>query len=75
MTPLAADILHIVPGLRRYAFALTGSRRSGDEYIRIALETLIEEPWRSGTGGDVKFMLYELLHRTLEICDLPPGPG
>jgi DNA-directed RNA polymerase specialized sigma24 family protein len=71
MTPLATDILHILPGLRRYAFALTGSRRSGDEYIRVALEALLQEPWRSDPGGDVKFMLYEFFHRALEICDLP----
>jgi CheY-like chemotaxis protein len=33
-----------LPHLRRYARALTGSQRSGDAYVRMALETLLTAP-------------------------------
>ncbi len=68
MTQLADDIIRILPGLRRYACALTGSTRSGDEYIRVALEALTEEPWRLPTRSSVKPELYALLHSTLRVC-------
>lgn len=74
----ASDIIHILPSLRRYASALTGSAQSGDEYIRIALETLVEEPWRLPAKANVMPELYALLHRTLHVChfqDLDSGEG
>ncbi len=61
-------IMRTLPGLRRYACALTGSTRSGDEYIRVALEALMEEPWRVPAQSAVKPELYALLHRTLRVC-------
>src|SRR5579872_813550 len=69
MTQVAEDIIRILPGLRRYACALTGSTRSGDEYIRVALEALVEEPWRVPPESAVKPELYALLHRTLRVCN------
>jgi len=68
MTLHTDDILRFLPELRRYASALTGSTRSGDEYIRVALETLVEEPWRLQPGSEVKLELYGLFHRALQIC-------
>jgi len=68
MTLPTDEILRFLPELRRYASALTGSTRSGDEYIRVALETLVEEPWRLQPGSEVKLELYGLLHRALQIC-------
>lgn len=62
MTPLAKEILAVLPKLRRYAFALSGQRRWGDRYIEIVLETLLQEPSRLRRGDDVRFKLYELLH-------------
>jgi predicted DNA-binding protein (UPF0251 family) len=53
--------------LRRYALALTGDRTTGDWYVRVALETLLEEPSRIAPDGDVKFQLYELLCDVLAI--------
>lgn len=67
-TQFADDIIRILPDLRRYACALTGSTRSGDEYIRVALEALVEEPWQLPPRSDVKPELYALLHRTLRVC-------
>src|SRR4029077_12499697 len=68
MTMPTDDIIRYLPALRRYASALTGSTRSGDEYIRVALEALVEEPWRLRPGSEVKLELYELFHRALQIC-------
>lgn len=44
MTTEADDILENLPYLRRYARALTGSQRSGDDYVRFCLEAMQQEP-------------------------------
>lgn len=41
---LRTDLAPHLPHLRRYARALTGSQRSGDVYVRMALETLLNNP-------------------------------
>jgi len=71
MTPLARQISYYLPNLRRYAIALTGSRSSGDAYIRAALEILLEEPTRVRPEGDLKFQLYGLIRDVMGIF----GPG
>jgi hypothetical protein len=71
--PLDQEIPILLPGLRRYACAVTGDRLSGDRYIRIALEILAEEPWRVRAGGDVRFDLYKLFDDVLSIFE--PGPA
>jgi len=68
MTLPTDDIIHHLPALRRYACALTGSTRSGDEYIRVALEALVEKPWRLQPESEVKLELYALFHRALQSC-------
>jgi DNA-directed RNA polymerase specialized sigma24 family protein len=73
MTPLTQEIATLLPSLRRYARAVTGDQRSGDRYIRIALEILAEEPWRVRSGYDVKFRLYKLFDDVLSIFE--PGPS
>jgi len=42
MAPLIQEIATLLPSLRRYAGAVTGDQRSGDRYIRVALEILAE---------------------------------
>ncbi len=76
MTQPTEAIIRILPSLRRYACALTGSTRSGDEYIRVALEALVEEPWQLLPESAVKPELYALLHRTLRVCNFkdPDAP-
>ena len=69
MTLPNSEIIRALPGLRRYACALTGSTRSGDAYIRVALEALVEEPWRLPPESEVKPELYGLFHRALQICN------
>lgn len=73
MTSLNAEIATLLPGLRRYARAVTGDRQTGDRYIHIALEILVEEPWRVRSRQDVKFCLYELFDDVLSIFE--PGPS
>jgi DNA-directed RNA polymerase specialized sigma24 family protein len=69
MNQPAHAIIRTLPGLRRFACAVTGSTRSGDEYVRVALEALMQEPWRLPPQSAVKPELYALLHRTLRICN------
>jgi DNA-directed RNA polymerase specialized sigma24 family protein len=67
MTSLANTIQPVLPALRRYACAATGDRRTGDWYVRVALETLLQEPSRVSADGDVKFQLFRLLSEALMI--------
>jgi len=67
MNSLSQALKATVPGLRRYAAALTGDRTAGDRYIRVTLETLAQEPWRIHVAGDVRFQLYRLFHEVLHI--------
>ena len=69
MTLPTDNIIRLLPGLRRYACALTGSTRSGDQYIRVALEAVVEEPWRLPPASGVKPELYALFHRALQSCN------
>ncbi len=67
MTVLRQRIVDALPSLRRYACALVGDRRTGDQYIRIALEMLSQEPWRIQPSDDVKFELYKAFHDALDV--------
>lgn len=73
MTRLNQEIVALLPSLRRYARAVTGGRRTGDRYVCITLEILAEEPWRIGTGCDLKFHLYGLFDHVLSIFEPDPG--
>ena len=71
MAPLRKQIIETLPSLRRYACALTGDRNTGDEYIRVALMVLAEDPRHLRTAADVKFQLYKLFHRVLDVLIVP----
>ena len=73
MRSLIEEIATLLPSLRRYARAVTGDRRSGERYVRIALEILAEEPWRIRLGQDVKFRLYKLFDDVLSIFESDPS--
>jgi len=70
MVPRMQEVVTALPALRRYACALTGERRRGDEYILVALETLAHEPWRMVPDGDVKLQLYKLFHDVLSALSI-----
>lgn len=71
MTPLHQRIIETLPSLRRYACALTGNRNTGDEYIRVALMVLAEDPRPLRRDADVKFQLYKLFHCVLDVLIVP----
>ncbi|MEL7302645.1 MAG: response regulator, partial [Pseudomonadota bacterium] len=52
-----------IPYLRRYARALSGSQKSGDNYAAVVLEALIDDPNILGEEGNDKRKLYALLTR------------
>jgi CheY-like chemotaxis protein/DNA-directed RNA polymerase specialized sigma24 family protein len=56
-------IVQRLPYLRRYARALTGSQRIGDEYVRGSLEALVQEPELLSGGSEVGVKLFKLFHR------------
>lgn len=76
MADLAQEIAVRLPYLRRYARALTGSQARGDEYIRVCLEVLVEEPDRIAGDQDLRVQLYRLFHDIwLPIAELQPQAG
>lgn len=66
----STDLSEALPYLRRYAHALSGSRFGGDAYVKLCLETCLEEPWRlSGIGG-IKVRLFALFHEVWSVVAL-----
>ncbi|MDZ5645655.1 ECF-type sigma factor [Nitrospirillum sp. BR 11828] len=76
-TPVAEMISSQLPYLRRYARALTGSGVSGDAYVRMVLETLVQDGVGIlGPDAD-RVALFRLFHRIyagghLELGDEAP---
>lgn len=50
-----------LPYLRRFARALTGSQRSGDDYVAAVLETVAERPGLLQAASDPRVALYRAL--------------
>jgi DNA-directed RNA polymerase specialized sigma24 family protein/CheY-like chemotaxis protein len=71
---LADSILSLLPRLRRYAAAITGSSRTGDRYIELCLETLIQEPRRLTWQRSLAVQMFELLHEAIDACGLEDEP-
>lgn len=63
MADVSQEIVRNLPYLRRYARALTGNQSTGDSFVRICLETLLEEPERVADVTDVRRQLFELFHQ------------
>jgi CheY-like chemotaxis protein/DNA-directed RNA polymerase specialized sigma24 family protein len=55
-------ILANVKYLRRYARALHGSQQSGDTYVRLCLEALLQQRDKIVATGDVKHQLFKIFH-------------
>jgi CheY-like chemotaxis protein len=70
MRASAGSILPLLPRLRRYAAAVTGSSRAGDRYVELCLETLIQEPQRLAPHRGTAVQLFELLHDAIDACGL-----
>lgn len=63
MADVSHEIVKYLPYLRRYARALTGSQATGDSFVRVCLEALLEEPERMAGGADIRRQLFELFHQ------------
>src|SRR5512132_2408681 len=68
MTSDANSILELLPFVRRYARALTGSQTRGDNYVRLCLETILAEPGRM-EGADAKLQLFKAFHDAWRAVD------
>jgi CheY-like chemotaxis protein len=64
MTADMNSIINLLPFVRRYARALTGSQARGDGYVRLCLETILAEPARLD-GGDPKLQVFKAFHEAL----------
>jgi len=62
MPDVSEKIVENLRYLRRYARALLGSQQTGDTYVRICLEDLLQEPDRISATGDVRLQLFKLFH-------------
>jgi CheY-like chemotaxis protein len=63
MPRTAEDIVAQLPYLRRYARALTGSQGIGDQYVRICLEMIVEDPSLIPEDIDLRLQLFSLFHQ------------
>jgi CheY-like chemotaxis protein len=63
MPRTAEDIVAQLPYLRRYARALTGSQSIGDQYVRICLEMIVEDPSLMPEDIDLRLQLFCLFHQ------------
>lgn len=62
MQSIAQQMPKILPDLRRYARALSGSRLLGDGWVAACLESLLCNAVRLQSGDDVKVEMYRLLN-------------
>src|SRR6185312_11399821 len=71
------DIVRLLPYLRRYARALTGSQSTGDEYVRLCLEAILAEPARIKNAADLRVELFAVFHDAWDIVDsaIPEAEG
>jgi DNA-directed RNA polymerase specialized sigma24 family protein len=62
MAEQSKEIVAQLPYLRRYARALTGSQKLGDQYVRICLEAILAEPSRISADKDLRLQLFTVFH-------------
>jgi CheY-like chemotaxis protein len=57
---VSREIAGLIPYLRRFSRALTGSREGGDAYVLATLETLVADPSKIGADEEAREALYRL---------------
>lgn len=67
---LADQIAPLLPHLRRYARALTGSQKRGDAYVRSLLEAIVADESVVNREADVRIGLYKAFHGIWSTADL-----
>ena len=63
-------IIEQIPGLRRYARALTGAQESGDAFVAATLEAIVARPAEFPTQIDARAGLYHMFHRIWESANV-----
>ena len=59
---LAQEVGPQLPGLRRYARALSGNQASGDTYVRVMLEALVSEPELWNENDSARENAFRIFH-------------
>lgn len=75
---LAQQIAALIPYLRRFARALTGSQPSGDAYVAAVLETVVADPGVLDREQDLRVALYKAfcgLWQSVDVNLTPDGQG
>jgi CheY-like chemotaxis protein len=68
-------ISKVLPFLRRYARAMTGSQKVGDEWVRACAEMIAAQPELAADCDNSKLDMFKLFHRVLALPDLQAGGG
>jgi CheY-like chemotaxis protein/DNA-directed RNA polymerase specialized sigma24 family protein len=63
ITRLSDTFTATLPYLRRYARAVTGSQRRGDEWVRLCAEVILRQPELLSAEPDTKLGMFTLFHR------------
>ncbi len=81
---LSGQLLATLPFLRRYARALTGSQAHGDEWVRLCVEVLLQQPELVSDSVKSRVEIFRLFHK-LQVpfhalereneADRPGAPG
>ena len=67
---IASQIAPLLPRLRRYARALTGSQASGDAYVGAMLEALIADPAAFNSSTDPRVEAYRVMSSMWSSLDI-----
>ncbi len=67
---MAQQVGALIPYLRRYARALTGSQSSGDAYVAAVLETIVADPSIVPRDTDMRVALYKTFCSLWQSIDL-----
>src|SRR5260221_14006404 len=69
-------ITRTLPFLRRYARAVTGSQKRGDEWVRLCAEVAVQQPELIARADDTKLGVFTLFHRLRQpFGNLEEGAG
>ncbi len=60
---LSESITSALPFLRRYARAVTGSQKQGDEWVRLCAEVILNQPGLVKVSPNTKLEVFALFHR------------
>ena len=66
---MSEAITRTLPLLRRYARAVTGSQRRGDEWVRLCAEVALQQPELVAAAEDTKLGVFSLFHRLRQPFD------